>query len=73
MAERGIATEESLKAELLEFEQRYGVDSFELRRLHVADEAPAQVDPHDRAVWLGTLERWEWVRERMRQRAASSR
>lgn len=69
MARWYVATDEVLKGELLEFERRFGIDSFELRRLHIAGEAPDRIDPFDRAVWLGALERWEEVRARKRAKA----
>lgn len=54
MAEWGIATEESLEEELLGFERRYGLDSFELLRLHAADEAPERIPPDERLIWCDT-------------------
>jgi hypothetical protein len=72
MAKWSIATEESLKQELLEFERRYGIDSFELRRLHATHDAPDHIDHFDCAVWVGTLARWEKARARKQERAAAS-
>lgn len=68
-----VATEGSLKEEMLEFERRFGMDSFELRRLHYADEAPDHIEPFDRMVWISTLERWEKARARKRAKSAAAR
>jgi hypothetical protein len=70
MAKWSIATEESLKAELLEFEQRYGIDSFELRRLHATDEAPERIPPDQRLIWCSTLDLWTRARARKQVMAA---
>lgn len=52
--ERRIATEASLRAELDEFEERYGLDSETFYRLRCEDADPKHISPHERVIWSGT-------------------
>jgi hypothetical protein len=56
-----IATEESLREEMLEFERRYGVDSFELYEMR-GEDRPEHIPPWEANIWCGVVERWHRVR-----------
>jgi hypothetical protein len=52
--ERRVFTEADLRAELAEFEERFGLGSETFYRLRCEDADPKDISPHERVVWSGT-------------------
>lgn len=65
---KAVATEESLRRRLHEFEQEFGLSSVDFFRLHKLGDAPESIPPFQRVVWADTCRRWQKAASRNRSK-----
>lgn len=65
---KAVATEESLKRRLDEFEEEFGLSSADFYRLHELEDAPEDIPPFQRVVWADTCRRWRKVASKSRSK-----
>jgi hypothetical protein len=65
---KAVATEESLRRRLDEFEEEFGLRSADFYRLHELGDAPEDIPPFQRVVWADTCRRWRKAVSRSRSK-----
>jgi hypothetical protein len=65
---KAVATEDSLRRRLDEFEQEFELSSVDFYRLHELGDTPERVPPFERVVWADTCRRWRKLASRNRSK-----